>query len=308
MNHLGRYKSIDKIVAVWTSFFNDEVFYVPALGFVYPSDNSVKKFLIDVLKNSETNRFLPYDGNKRWFQKKTEKIILSAIVANDKEIYIPVKDSFKNVLKIFYYSKKSLNNTTLTKVKKIYIKIKNAQRVDNLRLQCFKKPKIKTEFICHNIYLKNITPSDNLVKSSKEIHYYNELSSKTQSTFSNLGKGSELEGFDFLWKEFIIKNKKLNPIICATSKKRIVGAIGPLDILNDAWGVPFLLPPYFGVADKMRRMGIGKKLWKAAMNFAYQKGVKYTLVQNISNSPAARFYKKQGLSNMGKIYSRLLIK
>jgi len=260
------------------------------------------------LKNSETNRFLPYDGDKRWFQEKAEKIILSAIVVNNKEIFIPVKDSFKNVLKIFYYSNNPLNNTTIRKMEKVYTKIKTAQKVDNLCLYCFKEPTVKTKFIRHNIYLKNITPNDNLVESSKEIHYYNKLSNEIQLTFSNLGKEPELEGFEFLWKEFIDKNKKLNPIICAILKKRIIGAIGPLDILNDAWGVPFLLPPYFGVAEKNRRMGVGKKLWEAATNFIYQKGVKYTLVQNISNSPAARFYEKQGLSNMGKIYSCLLIK
>ena len=65
---------------------------------------------------------------------------------------------------------------------------------------------------------------------------------------------------------------------------------------------PFLFPPYFGVTEKMRKTGLGKKLWKTAMSFAYQNDAYYTLVQNIPNSPAARFYEKQGLSKANKVY------
>ena len=85
-------------------------------------------------------------------------------------------------------------------------------------------------------------------------------------------------------------------------KNKITGAIGPLDISKDTWNTPFLFPPYFGVAEKMRKTGIGKQLWRASMNFAYQNGAQYTLVQNMPNSPAAQFYEKQGLSKANKVY------
>ena len=111
-----------------------------------------------------------------------------------------------------------------------------------------------------------------------------------------------MKNFGFLWENFIAKNKNLNPIICAVLKNKIVGAIGPLDLSEDVWSTPFLFPPHFGVAEKMRKTGLGEKLWKAAMSFAYQKGAQYTLVQNTPSSPAARFYEKQGLSKASKIY------
>lgn len=306
MNQLSQNKNIDEIITILSGFLSKEVFYIPILGPVHYSNSLIKKFLFDVLRNSRTNRFLSYDGNKRWFPKKTEKIILSAIMANNQEIYIPVKDSFRNVLKIFYYSNNFVNDIVIKKAQKIYKAIKIAQKFDNSYLYCFKKPTVKIKFACHNIYLKNIISNDNLIKLSKGINYYNELPKKIQLTFRHIGNEPDLQGFDFLWKEFIVKNKKLNSIICATSKERIVGAIGPLDVIPDTWGVPFLLPPYFGVVKTSRRMGVGKKLWKAAMSFAYKEGAKYTLVQSISNSAAVRFYKKQRLSNMGKIYSCLL--
>lgn len=307
MNQLNQ-GNIEKIISVWGDFLNKKTFYIPTLGPVYVSGNSVKIILHDVLENSQTNKFLSFDKNKRWFQKKMEKIILSAIIINDKEIYIPVKDNFKNILKIFYYSNNFPDDKILLEAKKIYAKMKTSNEINSLYFYCFKKPKTEIKFSCHNIYLKNITSKDSFVKFPEGIGFYNKLPVETQLTFSDLGKERLLENFSFLWKEFMIKNKKLNSIICAMEKNRIVGAIGPLDIAIDARSELFLFPPHFGVIKKMRRAGIGEKLWKSAMSFAYKKGAKYTLVQNALNSPASLFYEKQKLSNANRIYSCLLAK
>lgn len=308
MNQLDQSDNIEKIVGVWSNFLNGETFYIPILGPVYISGDPIKKLLRDVLKNSQTNKFLPYDKNKRWFQKRMEKIILSAIITNDKEIYIPVKDSFKNVLKIFYYSNNFPDNKIIIEAKKIYTNIRTDNKVDNLYFYSFKKPEIEIKFVCHNIYLKKIVSKDNLAKFPEGINFYDELPVEIQSTFSDLGKERLLKNFSFLWEEFMAKNKKLSPIICATIENKIIGAIGPLDVAADVWDTLFLFPPHFGVAKKMRRAGLGKKLWKSAMSFACQKGAKYTLVQNELNSPASKFYENQKLSNAGEIYSCLLVK
>ncbi|MCD4705627.1 GNAT family N-acetyltransferase [bacterium] len=299
---MNQNKNTDKIIAIWNNFLNKKVFYIPILGPVYISNNFVQKLLSDILNNSHTNDFLPYDKNKRWYKNKTETILLEEIICNDKELYIPVKDTFKNVLKVFCYSNNFFDDVAISKIKKIYTKTKIVHKIDNLFCYCFKKPKTKIKFICQNIYLKNIVKKDNFAKFSNGVNYYNDLSNEVQLTFNDFRKGSELEGFGFLWEKFITKNKKLSPIICSVLKNKITGVIGPLDISKDVWNTPFLFPPYFGVAEKMRKTGIGEKLWKSAMSFAYQNGAQYTLVQNTPNSPAAQFYEKQGLSNEGKIY------
>jgi len=291
-----------KIISTWSNFLNEEALYLPILGPVHISGNLVQKLLSDVLNNSQTNNFLPYDKNKRWHKNRTERILLEDVICNDKELYIPVEDTSKNALKLFYYSSSSPDNIAITKARKFYAKIKNIYKLDKLFFYCFEEPKIKTEFICQNIYLKNITAKDNHFKFSEEIDYYNNLRNEIQLTFSDLKKEPELENFGFLWENFIAKNKNLNPIICTVLKNKIVGAIGPLDLSEDVWNIPFLFPPHFGVAEKMRKTGLGEKLWKAAMSFAYQKGAQYTLVQNTPNSPAAHFYEKQGLSKASKIY------
>lgn len=292
----------NKIISVWSNFLNKEVLYLPVLGPVYTLGNSIQKLLSDILNNSQADNFLLYDKNKRWHKNKTERILLENIIYNDKELYIPVEDTFKNVLKVFYYSNNSPDSATITKARKFYAKIKNIHGLSNLSFYCFKEPRIKTKFICQNIYLKNITLKNGCFKFPEEIDYYNNLHSEIQLTFSDLKKEPELENFGFLWENFIVRNKNLNPIICAVLKNKIVGAIGPLDLSEDVWNTPFLFPPHFGVIEKMRKTGLGEKLWKAAMSFAYQKGAQYTLVQNTPNSPAAQFYEKQGLSKASRIY------
>jgi len=300
-------KKMDEIIAAWSSFINNGVFYIPVLGPVYTSGKSIKKLLFDVLKNSETDKFLSYDKNKRWLQKRGEKIILSSIVYNNKEMYLPVKDGFRNILKIFRYSNDSPDNITIATAKKICRKLKTTQEINGARFYFFKEPKINMDFVCHNIYFKKISSNDNFLELPKEINNYNRLSNKIRLTFSRLEKEPGLESFSFLWKEFLNKNKVVNPIFCAVSKNKIIGAIGPIDVLKDVRGKLFLLPPYFGVIKKMRERGIGEKLWKTAMKSACKIGAQYVLVQNIPDSSADWFYKKQGLSVAGKIYSCSLI-
>jgi len=226
---------------------------------------------------------------------------LEAIIFNDKELLIPVKNDLKKILKIFYYTKNRLDNTVIKKTKKIAPDL--IKETDSCFLYYFQEPKIETKLTCHNIYLKMITERDSLAKFPKGIDYYGNLIPEAQQRFSSLGQESDLGGFSFLWKEFIAKNKPLSPIICAVEQGEIIGAIGPLDISKDAWGTLWLLPPYFGIKKKARREGYGSKLWQAAMNFAHQRGAQYTLVQSRADSPAARFYEKQGLTKTSETYS-----
>ncbi len=306
MDQLNQNNSIGKIIKAWSRFLRKNVLYIPILGAVYISNNRIEKLLFDVLENSKTDKFLPYDKNRRWFNKKMERILLSEIVASDEEIFIPTKDSFRNAIKVYYYSNKFPNDIVIERTRELYMKTKLLHKADNLHFYSFENPKTETKFICNNIYLKKIAQKDNLSELPEGINFFDKLPVKIQQTFKNLGKEPELGGLDFLWKEFISKSKKLNPIICATVKNKIIGSTGYLDIAIDVWGIPFLFPPNLGVIEKMRGIGIGEKLWLSAMSFACQNGAKYTLVQNNSDSPASKFYEKQKLHNANQIYSCLL--
>jgi GNAT superfamily N-acetyltransferase len=205
-----------------------------------------------------------------------------------------------NRLKIFYYSQKKFNQNDLQNTKQNYKKIITKYYIKKLSIYCFKKPVIKKNIIKQIIFSKLITKKDSLNKISRDVGYFNKFSLKTKRTFINLKKDNSLEGFDFLYKE-IINRKLSSSIICAAQDNKIIGAIGPLDIKNDAFRCRWLLPPYFGVVKEKRNLGYGQKLWRAAMSFAFHKGARYTLVQNEADSEAMFFYKKMGL-DMGAEY------
>jgi len=295
-------QKINKIADIWTGLIKNDVFYLPILGPVYFFEGSIKRVLQDVLNNSQEADFLSYDKNKRWYKHKTEKILLESIVFNNKELFIPVKNNLKNdMLKIFYYTEGIIDDSRINKIRKMATGIKDDQ-INTPSLCCFKKPYTNIKFTCHNIYLKTIDNKDNLDQLPSGLEYYKNLSLKTQKTFNSFSKNPNLNGFNFLWESFLNQGKPFFPIVCAVEKGKIIGAIGPLDISKDAWNNLWLLPPYFGVKQKSRRKGYGKKLWQAAMNFSYQRGAKYTLVQNRPYSPAARFYEKQELIKVAKTY------
>lgn len=294
-------KNVKNIVSIWSNLVKDETFYVPILGPVYVSGTSAKKILSDLLENTESDVFLPYDKNRRWFPLKTEKIILPLISHNEREIYIPVIDSNKKFLKIFYYSDIPPTDNTIAKAKKIQERMALSYKIYSSNFYCFKKPTIRANFICNSLYLKKISRKDYQIGNNDTV-YYNQLPANIRLTLRDFKKEPETENLYYLWKEFISRNKKLGPILCATSENNILGAIGPLDIEQDARGIPFLLPPHFGIIKKARRLGLGKKLWETAMCLAYQQGAKYTLVQNTPDSPASKFYKKQGLIESSRMY------
>lgn len=295
-------QKINKIADIWAGLIKNDVFYLPVLGPVFSADNPIKKILQDILNNSQVTDFLAYDKNRRWYKYKTEKILLESIVFNNKELFVPVKTRLKNnILKIFYYTESTIDDSRINKIKKMAANVKDNQ-IDTFSLYFFQKPHTNIKFTRHNIYLKTINKNDNLNQLSSSLEYFKNLSLETQKTFSSFSKGPNLSGFSFLWESFLNQGKLLSPIVCTIEKGEIIGAIGPLDISKDAWNNSWLLPPYFGVKQKSRKKGYGKKLWQAAMNFSYQKRARYTLVQNRPRSPAARFYEKQGLRKAAEVY------
>jgi GNAT superfamily N-acetyltransferase len=286
---------INKIANTWSALLQGNVFYLPILGPVYAGNHSVRKVLYDVLKNSQTDKFLRYDKNARWFTDKRERIILSAIHFKKHCLIIPVEDHLNNQWKIFCYSQsvpRRVLEQWIERLAQIDIRLANQNKIS---LYFFDSLKKRAERDQHSIYLKIIGATDELNTNPSAITTLDKLPSRLKSTLGLLGQEPELAGFSFLAQK--IRRDKQDPasVICAVAENQIVGAIGPIDVAYDAWGDKWLLPPYFGVRKKFRSLGYGEKLWKTAMNAARREGALYTLVQNQPGSPAAQFYEKNGL-------------
>lgn len=298
---------LPQIISRWSGLLTGSVCYLPVLGPVYTGNNSVEQVLSDVLSGLADGEFLFYDKNKRWYTSPPERVLVADIVVVPGGIFIPAKNSFrKNTLKIFYYSSRAVDDTDVEKAREIWEALRRREDFEKCTLYSFLPPAMRGFSVQHNLYLQRISEGDLLSESPPEICLFCDLVEETKKTFAFLGQEPEMNGFDFLWRENILKNKSLSPIICLVRNSEIIGAIGPLDVWPDAWGGLQLLPPYFGVKEKFRGKDCGARLWRAALDFAARHGAKYTLVQNVVDSQAARFYEAQGLERVGEIYTMQL--
>jgi GNAT superfamily N-acetyltransferase len=291
------------IAQIWSKYIKNNTFYAPILGPVYVSGKNKEKLLFDILRNSGSGEFLDYDKNKRWFKDKPEKILISLVANIDNGIFLTTRDDFLKVIKIYFYSDCQPNENHLKEVKQIAQKANKETGYFKLKLFYFQKQGFTYPFDIHNIYLKQITSKDRDTTKYEDLGFYENLTQQQKKSFSDLGKEAEQDGFGFLWQEYLRKNIKLNPIICAVRDDQVIGAIGPLDMSVDIYGITFLHPPYFGVLKQSQRSGIGTKLWRSAIDYAFWKGARYTIVQNTPDSPAAKFYDNTGLEIGTQIYS-----
>ncbi len=286
---------VNKIADIWSALLRGNVFYLPILGPVYAGNHPIKKVLRDILENSKTDEFLPYDKNRRWFADTQERIILPAIHLENNCLMIPVKDKLNNKLKIFCYG----NIASLQMLKQWIGRLIQTDAtfamLSKISLYFFGAFGNKAGRDQNIVYLKIMSAADELNHSLSAITALDKLSPRVRSTLGLLGKEPELEGFSFLAKNIDEGTEHPSSVICAVTEDKIIGAIGPVDVAYDGWGDKWLLPSYFGVSKKFRSLGYGEKLWETAMDIARRKGALYTLVQNKFGSPAAKFYEKTGL-------------
>ena len=65
----------------------------------------------------------------------------------------------------------------------------------------------------------------------------------------------------------------VGPVFVAVDEDRIVGAVGPMEIMGDSNGSARLLPQYFGVLPGRRGLGYGRALWRTAMQWGQGTGL-----------------------------------
>jgi GNAT superfamily N-acetyltransferase len=275
---------------------------LPVLGPVYSTGKPIKKILFDVLNNAETDTFLDYDKNKRWHKAPQEQIITNEIKYNADWLCIPTLSATTRHLKLYFYSKKRLDEQILTQITAAYTNYQQTNQIKHCSLLFFIAPTLQNISARYNIYLKTISEKDRLNRLPDEIYFYNQLPEGSKSTFELLGKEPDMDGFAFLSEQIRANNALTQKIICLVRDSGVIGAIGPLDIIKDSWNTKWLLPSYFGVKEKFRGKDCGARLWQAAISYAFAAGARYTLVQNAPDSAAAQFYEGQGLTNAGQIY------
>ena len=89
-----------------------------------------------------------------------------------------------------------------------------------------------------------------------------EVAPPARATFSVFAEKLAAAGFAFL--DARIREGGTGLVLTCQRDGRIVGAIGPMEVMPDSSGAARLLPQYFGVLPEYRGLGLGRSLWRAA--------------------------------------------
>lgn len=84
-----------------------------------------------------------------------------------------------------------------------------------------------------------------------------ELTGPVRATFSEFAQKLAAEGFAFLDAR-IREHGGTGPVLTCVRDAKIVGVIGPMEIIPDSSRTDRLLPQYFGVLPEYRGLGLGR--------------------------------------------------
>jgi GNAT superfamily N-acetyltransferase len=267
--------------------------YVPTLGAVHPL--AFKTAIEDVFSVAQTNSFLPYDKDRRWYPEKKEHVLLDHVYQDEDQTIIPTFLKGANPhIKYHHYTAGKRNNGRL---ENLQTAISKKLPVCNTQVLSFSKD----TGLKYNSLVFLAEMNDIKIIPQKEIQLLGELSHSIKATLPDLANNDpDNSGFAFIW-ERIGNGCNDGDILVSVGKNAINGAIGPLQISKDAIGRLTRLPPYFGVAKASRKSGVGAALWNAGLVWVKDRGAEYIILQAQSGSSAEHFYRKMGLKELGGV-------
>lgn len=263
--------------------------YLPVLGPVHPRE--VRGELLQTLITAGET-LLPYDKNSRWSDKPTEKII----DYSESNSTLRVSTKTMNGRSVHYVY---TDNSEVAPIGASLEDVGTEMVTFSRSARALSEKERGSVLFIDNFSARN--PTQNL-QGKGNVHILSELSHKIRDGFEkHLGDDPALRGLDVA-----IERDKATldefPILIYVDGEDILGAIGPLNILEDSLGVKRLLPCYFVVSPHHRKQGIGTCLWNAMRSWAIDNGAEYTVLQAELNSVAAKFYDANGLQELGYVY------
>jgi len=269
--------------------------YVPTLGPVGPVGPgalSVELFN-DVLDVAGTGRFLSYDKDRRWSDRKDEQVIVEEISHLPEMTVIPTLSTRGDgLVKIHYYGK---GRPDLTELHEYGAKLCALYGAGRHRIIWCEQT---SEGASGRLMLKTFSDRDvdaqDVVMQLSDCPYADTFPAFTQE----IGP----EGFMFLYQRMQAGSDD-GPVLVTVEDNRIVGAVGPLGILHDRDGVRVQPPQYFAVHPTYRGRGHGRALWRASMAWGQTNGATYKVLQAATGSPAESLYLSEGLQTLGFVHT-----
>jgi GNAT superfamily N-acetyltransferase len=272
--------------------------YVPTIGPVHPSVLTEDLFT-DTLIAAPTDRFLRYDKDLRWSDTKDERVLVEDVVHRLGETLIPtLLRRGSGTVKVHVYGAAPDSRVSAEELALKLCAVHNAAKA---RVVWFAGPEHPASQVRGTrIQLKDFaaTPSP---LADGPVQDFDSFSIGVRRTFGDFAQRMTADGFVFLHSCML--ESTVGPVLVAVADGRVAGAIGPMEIRPDAVGTAQLLPQYFGVLPEHRGRGLGRFLWRAAMNWGQTHGAAYQLLQTEVGGSSDRLCQSEGLCSLGFICS-----
>ena len=278
--------------------------YVPTLGPAHPQAITPGLFA-DVVGIARTGRFLPHDKDRRWAGRKDERVLAGAITQEPGLVLVPTLSSRRHTVKIHIYSQHPRG--AMSRATELGKRLCDEHAAGTGRLVWFLPPGREPDPVasCTRIQMRTFGPGHPAPEPEPGLIPLDEIPRPERATFSEFAQKLAAEGFAFLDAR-IREHGGTGPVLTCVRDTKIVGAIGPMEIMPDSSGTARLLPQYFGVLPEYRGLGLGRSLWQAAMQWGQQHKAAYQLLQTEAGGASDRLCQSEGLADLGLVCTSTL--
>jgi GNAT superfamily N-acetyltransferase len=274
--------------------------YVPTLGPAHPA--AVTPGLFDeVIEIAGTGRFLPHDKDRRWADRKDEQVLTGAVTYEPGLVLIATLSTRRDsCVKVYVYSRDP--RSALSRAAELGRRLGDEHDAGKGRLIWFLPPRSDPDPVaaCTRIQMRTFSPGQLAPTPAPGPIPLEKVTGPARATFSVLAEKLAAEGFAFLDAR-IREQDGIGPVFTCQRDRKIVGAIGPMEIMPDSRGTARLLPQYFGVLPEYRGLGLGRSLWRAAMHWGQQHRAAYQLLQTEVGGASDRLCRSERLTDLGLV-------
>lgn len=268
--------------------------YVPTLGPVHP-DALGPELFAEVTDVAGSGRFLAHDKDQRWADFKDETVLVDAITHRPGLTLVPtLTRRGRGCVKLHRYG---AGAPDLAELREHASKLQAEYGAGSARVIWFEADEAgpPAGVTSTRVQLKTFGSQELPQPAVRDLRDH---PSAVVATFSGFARQMAADGFAFLWERFEAGTLD-GPILTTAVDGRVVGAIGPMEIMKDPVGRARLLPQYFGVLPDQRGRGLGRRLWRGAMYWGQTTGAAYQLLQTELGGASDRLCQAQGLAGLG---------
>ncbi|KAA6222003.1 N-acetyltransferase [Streptomyces albofaciens JCM 4342] len=269
--------------------------YVPTIGPVHP-DTLGQHLFADVVANAPTGRFLPYDKDQRWSDVKAERVLVEDIAHSPSETLLPtLSRRGAGTVSVHLYGTRPDGHD---RAADLAVKLCATHDAATGRVVSFAGPEEQpaAQGQVTRVQLHEFGP-EHPAHAPEGVRPLTDCPASVQATFPRFAELLADEGFAFLHGR--MRAGGVCPVLVAVDEGRVVGAIGPMEVMPDSRGAVRLLPQYFGILPEQRGRGLGRALWRAAMGWGQENGAAYQLLQTEVDGASDHLCRSEGLRSLG---------